>query len=650
MYSEPFIDADEWRDTPVRHRYVHGGFKGTELLFSFYFPPKEQYGGRFFQPLQAVSGNENTAPMAMYQAGGVGFAAASGAYLVESNQGSRDMFGGSAEANAAVAQYSRVLAAEMYGGHRPYGYVYGGSGGAFKTLGCVETQPGVWDGSVPFVHGTPVSIPNFFTVQAHAMRVLAPKFPQIVDALDPGGSGDMYAGLNDEEREALAEVTRFGFPPRAWFNVRRIAFGYTGVFTLLVDRIVDGDPSYFEDFWSKPGYLGAEPTQSLEQARIRHATKIEALVMPDEARALGLPLTVATAQTQSGVDFPAALRIADLPKGNLQGASVIVKSGAAAGHVFYVAGVVRDMVMIGFGERHFHAMAALKAGDAVELDNSVYLATQTYHRHQIPAPEYCAWDQYKDANGRPLYPQRPLLPGQDVQSGGATQSGRFDGKLIVVQALMDEAAYPWAADWYRARVKTALGRKFDDRYRLWFVDNTLHTTQSASPRDPRPVATTRVVSYQGVLQQALRDLSAWVEKGIAPPLSTNYDIRDGQVIVPASVSARMGIQPSVSVTANGAARADVKVGETVEFSGRIDAPPQTGPVVKAEWDFEGTGEYPLVADVGPAAEATVSASHAFTVPGTYFPALRATVQRDGDARKTAYARVQNLGRVRVVVR
>jgi hypothetical protein len=320
MYAEPFIDIDEWRDAPVRHRYVHGGFRQSELLFSFYFPPVEAYGGRFFQPLQAISGNENSAPMAMNQAFGVDFAIASGGYLVESNQGSRDMFGGSAEANAAAAQYSRTLAAQMYGAHRPYGYVYGGSGGAFKTLGCVETFADVWDGSVPFVHGTPVSIPHFFTVQAHAMRILGPRFGQIVDALEPGGCGDMYAGLSDEEVEALREITRFGFPPRAWFNFRRIAFGYTGVFTTLVDRIVDGDPTYFDDFWTKPGYLGADPPASLQAARIQHATRISALVMPDEARQLGLPLTMATAQTRTGVDFPAALRLEDLPGGNLQGA------------------------------------------------------------------------------------------------------------------------------------------------------------------------------------------------------------------------------------------------------------------------------------------------------------------------------------------
>ena len=648
-YSSPFIDVDEWRDVPVRHRYVHGGFKNTELLFSLYFPPEEQYGGRFFQPLQAVSGSENTAPMAMYQASGVDFAVASGAYLVESNQGSRNMFGGDYRANAAVAGYSRELAASMYGEHRPYGYVYGGSGGAFKTLGCVENTTGIWDGSIPFVHGSPIAIPNVFTVQAHAMRILWDKFPRIVDAIEPGGSGDMLARLNQEEREALLEVTGMGFPPRAWFNLRKIAFGYTGVFTTLVDRIVDGDPTYFEDFWTKPGYLGADPPESLRRARIQHATKIAALVTPDEARAMGLPLTMPTSQTNSGVSFPAALRMADLPPGNLQGASIIVKSGAAEGHLFYIAGVIRELVLIGFGAGHFHAAAELKPEDNVQIDNSIYLASQTYHRHQMPSPDYYVWEQFKRSDGQPRYPQRAKVLGQgEVQSGRATMSGHFDGRMIVLSALMDEAAYPWQADWYRARVEAALGERFDDRYRLYFIDNAMHTPQSATPRDRRPVATTRVVSYRGALQQALRDLSAWVEKGIAPPESTSYAVVDGQVQVPRAAPERKGLQPVVSALANGGERADVEVGQSVEFCGVIEAPPNAGVIVKAEWDFEGAGDYPVGAQITPAPRVTVTATYAFAKPGTYFPALRATSQREGNT-MTAYAFVKNLARVRVVV-
>jgi hypothetical protein len=653
LYVTAYVDVDEWRDNPVRHRYVHGGFRGTELLFSMYFPPQEQYQKRFFQPLQAVSGSENTAPMAMYQASGIGFAIASGGYLVESNQGSKNMFGGDSRANAAVAQYSRKLAAQMYGAHRPYGYVYGGSGGAFKTLGCVEAHPDVWDGSVPFVHGSPVAIPNVFTVQAHAMRVLDGKFPQIIDAIDPGGSGDMYAGLSAEEREALAEVTRMGFPPRAWFNVQKIAFGYTGVFTTLVDRIVDGDPTYFEDFWTQPGYLGAKPTESLKRARIQHPTKIKSLVMPDEARAMGLPLTMATAQTGSGVQFPAALRFDSLPAGNLQGATIIVKSGGAEGHTLYIAGAVRDAMMIGFGAGHFQAMAKLRVGDEVVIDNSIYLATQTYHRHQLPPAEYYVWDQFKDADRKPIYPQRPKLLLDDVQSGGATMSGKFYGKMIVMQALMDEAAYPWQADWYRARVKKALGSQFENRYRVYYIDNTMHTTQTAKASDPRPVATTRVVSYQGALQQTLRDLVNWVENDVPPPQSTQYKAVDGQIVVPAAATDRKGIQPVVTLTVKGGERTEVKVGEEVQFVGIAETPPGSGSVVRAEWDFEGSGEYlrkeTLSQSKAQQERLTLRTTYTFDKPGTYFPALRIGSHREGKS-DSEYAVVQNLDRVRVVVR
>src|SRR5215470_13721824 len=46
-FGKPFIDVDEWRDTPRRHRYIHGGFENSHLRFSGYFPPKELYKERF---------------------------------------------------------------------------------------------------------------------------------------------------------------------------------------------------------------------------------------------------------------------------------------------------------------------------------------------------------------------------------------------------------------------------------------------------------------------------------------------------------------------------------------------------------------------------------------------------------------------------
>ena len=649
-YTKPFIEIDEWRDTPVRHRYVQGGFEGTDLLFSMYFPPAEQYQGRFFQPLAAVSGTHNMAPMALFLASGVSFAIDSGGYLVESNQGSRNMFGGTSRANAAVARYSRSLAAEMYGPHRPYGYVYGGSGGAFKTKSCVENYPGVWDGSIPYVHGSPVAIPYVFTVQAHAMRVLGPKFPQIVDAIDPGGSGDMYAGLNEEERDALREVTNMGFPPRAWFDFERIAFGYTGVFSSLIDFIVNGDPEYFTDFWTKPGYLGANPTQSLLDARVEHPTRIKDLIMADEARGLGLPVTMSGGQTGSGAQFPAALRMESLPDKDLRGASLIINSGGAKDAVLYVAGQAGDIVMVGFGATNFQALAALRPGDEVNVDNSVYLAAQTYHRHQMQGPEFPVWEQFKGPDGKPLYPQRPHGISESVDRVGdeATQSGHFHGKMIVVHALMDEAAYPWQADWYRSRVKAAQGPRFDDKYRLYFVDHAMHTTRNYSLDDMHPAAETRVISYQGVLQQALRDLANWVEKGVAPPASTNYSVEDGQVMVPGGAG-RGGIQPVVNLTANGGQLAEVKAGDTVAFSAVVEVPAGAGVVISAQWDFEGDGSYPVSADITrPTERLTIDQTHIFTKAGTYLPAIKVASQRNGDT-SSSFAQPENLGRVRVVV-
>ena len=84
--------------------------------------------------------------------------------------------------NAAAARYSRVVAAEMYGPHRTYGYAWGGSGGAYRTIGGFENTDGVWDGVVPYVMGSPMAIPNVYTPRLLALRVLKDKFPAIVDA------------------------------------------------------------------------------------------------------------------------------------------------------------------------------------------------------------------------------------------------------------------------------------------------------------------------------------------------------------------------------------------------------------------------------------------------------------------------------------
>jgi len=291
----------------------------------------------------------------------------------------------------------------------------------------------------------------------------------------------------------------------------------------------------------------------------------------------------------------------------------------------------------------------------VLVDNTPYLAFQTYHRHQMPDDEYPEWDQFRVA-GQPVYPQRPELLGpRFVRNNGAgLLSGRFAGKMIVVQSLFDEIAYPQQADWYRRRVASVLGNRLDDQYRVWFTDHAMHQDPAVMPRvDVHPHRTTRIINFRGVLEQALRDVSAWVEHGIAPPPSTVYELDDGQIRLPATAKVRRGIQPAVELTANGVMRAEVAVGETVEFSAFSEVPPGAGTIIAAEWDFEGSGDFPITEFLTNEDMSYTSMrftrEYSFAMPGTYFPALRVTAQRLGQV-DNPYGRIINLGRVRVVVR
>ena len=542
----------------------------------------------------------------------------------------------------------------MYGPGKIYGYLYGGSGGGYRTLGSMEHTNDVWDGAVPFVLGSPMAAPNSFTVRMHAMRILSTKFPQIVDAMDAGGSGDPYQGLNAEEAAALREVTAMGFPLNSWFSYKTMG---VHAFTSLYQGMVMADPSYFEDFWTKPGYLGFDPPESLKKARLQFATRIKAPLSEDEATAKGLtdlrlPGTArGTAETawQQAVNDGSKRTVAfelegTPPDVGFLGGDLVVLSGESKGKRIALRALKDDVVTIGVAD--LKAVAKVRPGDEVRVDNSNFLAAQTFHRHQVPGPDYPVYDQFRGPDGKPLYPQRKVLLGPLFAAGaaGKVPTGHFNGKIITVDSLLDREAVPWQADWYRRRFDTIYGKDAPNRYRIWYTQNALHGASEAA------AAPTRVINYIPVLEQALRDLSAWVEKGVPPPASTSYTVTGGQVIVPPTAEARHGIQPVVSLMANGGARAEVKPGEPVQVTGTIAAPPGTGKGVGAEWDFDGSGQFAEKAALAHAAQkATVRASHSFAAPGTYFVTLRVYSQRQGDM-TTPYARIPNLARARVVVR
>src|SRR5437764_4979161 len=132
-------------------------------------------------------------------------------------------------------------------------------------------------------------------------------------------------------------------------------------------------------------------------------------------------------------------------------------------------------------------------------------------------------------------------------------------------------------------------------------------------------------------------------------------VGDNQVQLAGTASQRHGVQPVVTVSAGSNARGltaqkvEIVSGRPVTFIARAQAPPSAGKIVKVEWDYEGTGSFKEVERLSHIAESvSMRAKHTFTIPGTYFPVVRVTSQRNGDA-STPFGLIQNLASVRVLV-
>ena len=236
--------------------------------------------------------------------------------------------------SAAVAEYCRVKAQELYGAHRVYGYVYGGSGGGYKTMSCIENTT-AFDGAVPYVIGSPMSLPNCLTVQAHGIRVLRNCWERITDAVEPGGSGDIYAGLTQDESEALKEILSMGFPVRMCASLGERDDGSLPVLSPVVHQM---DPSYFTDFWEKPGYLGSDPGGTAVRDRICMRTHVVTAGIPKLERFAKNP------EGRNGTDDAwqkmladgsgAFIEVEEVPQGDnlyLDGVDIIIEGGNACG-------------------------------------------------------------------------------------------------------------------------------------------------------------------------------------------------------------------------------------------------------------------------------------------------------------------------------
>ncbi|KAL2825850.1 hypothetical protein BDW59DRAFT_179822 [Aspergillus cavernicola] len=625
MYDTPIIANETDETLPLPHHRVSGYFNGTTTDFNIYLPLQENWDGRFFHqvyPLQNSTAEDVS----------IAFGIDSSGYTVRvaGDLGYR--------ADAATAKFSKEVAREYYGDpdRQIYGYVYGGSGGSFQTIGAMENTDGVWDGAVALIQAIPMSSPNNWCIRALAGLTLDSKSDQIIDAVRAGGSGDPFAGLEEHEGVALEEATALGVPLNAWEDFDGVARNRTELYntirTMVIPNVKSAFPTYADDFWTKEGFLGMEESelgQFFRDSLVEYNATVEEVQLGEDDVPVGIKLDNVPEVSPDELEF------------------TILSEGEEVGSFIGLVNKEDGSVYI-YSDNNATILANLAEGVQLLADNRWYLAVHTWHRHQVPALEagYYGYDYLRTDNGQPTYPQYDTLLAPSISraaSGGGTHTGNITGKVIIMDNLGDFDAFPWHADWYKSQVQSALGDRFKDSYRLYYNQHANHYMGTV-PQSLQSV----IVDFTGLFEQSLRDVSAWVEGNIDPPKQTQYTVENGQVIVPPTASKRRGIQPIVNLTVDGGNRTEVQIGDTVTFSIQAEVPPGTGKVVSVEWDFEGKGGFVEI-DIGkPSKKVKTQVSHTYDTAGTFIPTVRVASHRDGDT-ETLFARLLNLGRVRVIV-
>lgn len=647
--NTPYIDVtqpgqvtDPATGVTVNYTYVHGGFTGTTTKFAFYFPLPRHFKGWFVEGTYPTVTQEGANPPAVAPGGSspvdaasVVFAISHGAYYVSTNNNGGVPAGGALapyRANAASANFSRVVAARLYGKSvaRPRGFIYGASGGAYQTLGAAENTRGIYDGSVPMVQGVPNSIPSFQTTGLLAYRRLASVLPQIADAEEAGGSGNPFAGLTPGQKASLIEITKMGFPLRGWW----LYANYLNIssFLAVTGSVTAVDPTYTTDFWTNPAYEGN--VASVKAARVQANATIESV-----------PST-----TQLVLD--------SVPSGDLTYANLTITSGPLAGTVLPILSTSGNTVTLAtddgdlVGTGTGQSPNGITPGTTVSLDNSNTIAFEYFQRHELPTPDEYGWNQYRNAEGQPLYVQRPYLVGPilDASTAGSVSTGKFYGHMIALGSAMDDQAFPWPSDWYYKQAVKEIGPGLGRVFRLWYMDNADHDPPGPAQED-FPNAADHIVSYIGEYEQALLYLNDWVANGTPPPATTSYKVDSlSQIQLAATAAQRNGVQPVVSMTSGGASKVTIAAGGSVSFDVTAQMPPNAGNIVDVAWDLQGSGTFtPMTGVPTPGTQVSLTNSATFATPGTYFATVRIYSARPGANPTDPYALVQNISSVRVVV-
>ena len=550
--------------------------------------------------------------------------------------------------SAAATKIAEDIVRKMYGTTAKfYGYYWGCSGGGQMAQAAAEGQTGVWEGVIavcPATRGTPA---HAFQWTGHFALALSEEKRGRLMSIGKVGNGVnasdglsdaektlLYKGLNDEEVSVLNELLAAGYP-----------FNALNTFLMLspivgTNEIFNLDPTYEDDFWSKPGYAGSNPPSYLSAAKMdgfatitavnRDATggissvKLDPATIPPVPDASKSPIGT-TGQRFYVYATDGRTRVVDPSRRS-------EAYGALLGTLDREAGLLKLE-----SDNSTLLLDALAKGGKIRVTNRFMLAAYFYPRH-TNVPGYYNYDQYRNADGTPKFPQRPFSVADlsTMQSGaGVLSLGDIKSKVILFQNLSDFLAFPsWVAG-YANNIEQRLGKvKADQMLRVYYQERGGHTNGGI---------------VDGIFNQALIDLMAWVEKGVVPKPSSRwtFELPLTQVILSPDAAVRRGLQPVVNVTVNGSDHATVSVNQPVDLVASLEMPPATGKIVQYDWTYSVVTDATTLSK--PKDKVDVTRTVSFTEPGNYIIRLTAKGQREGLVNPDDQTLVKNYKEVRVIV-
>ena len=670
FFGAPYIDCDEERDAPVPHRYIHGGFEGTDTRFAFCFPPPDCIDGpaassRSKAPTPAT--RTSTPARSAHDHGGLEMTFRLGGYMVESNMGHiGDVMDPKAgddptiygwRAAAEIGRFSKFVAAQMLRAapartptSTAAAAVRGGPRCAWPTRPtCGTRRCRSW--------ATPTTATTA-TWQPHAQRhhellrrcstssgCSANKIYDVVDAMWPGGSGDPFAGLDTHQREELADLLPPRLPPR-----RRVH-----------DRPADGpDLAVVLDGRAAPTRVPRVLESVLDQARPRRlrparssssrrsdrrahdgqagalrrriCSKTRVPARRSSTRPARSPALFAGMHNMWDVAaWPCELD--DVPDGlpaSAPACELIARRGRRSPAVLHSTATATCCFCDGEGEASNLRFTGVQPGDEVHVDNRRLPRLLLL----LPPPPAAVESRVRlPARRRQCRSTRSTRLPEMSPFMGIAHTGRFEGKMLWVHHTHDCVAV--AAAGHRASRPTSnarCGAEGGPRELPPALDRERRARaagMAASP--PGRANNTWLVDYQPddrAVPGRPHRLGRAGRRPVGRRTSTTTTARSCCRSTPPSAAASSRSSPSPPTART---RAEVAVGEDVTLTVHAEVP--RAPAPSSAW--RGTSTDPAPSPSTSTArrhgdELTLTTTHSLHHAGTYFVTALVESHRDGD--------------------